>query len=327
MADREGDGDHQQARERTHPARRRSFCPTRRRSVPSAAVLLGSLPSRTTTERRDSLASARRGADTNRTSYQTSYAHDRWISTRSSCERCCPRWTWCTTSLAVPSRPWRTRRIWSRTPTWQRSRPGRSIGALAGSSRGSRRSASTWRATATAAAPGVQEIPSQSWARSTAQGRGPEERALSAVDGAAVHRALWTLPEEQRVAIALVDLADLSIVDAADVMGTPKGTVLSPPASGPACAGEPPRRRGQRGGAVSRTAHPRDPEAEAAAYVSGAMTGGGSGVSRTPPRVRVMLGGGARRSRGPTPGGAAREGRTGRSARRRPRCGRCWRRT
>ena len=58
-------------------------------------------------------------------------------------------------------------------------------------------------------------------------GRGPEERALSAVDGAAVHRALWTLPEEQRVAIALVDLADLSIMDAADVMGTPKGTVLS----------------------------------------------------------------------------------------------------
>ena len=72
-----------------------------------------------------------------------------------------------------------------------------------------------------------QEIPIGELGPMTAPGRGPEERALSAVDGAAVHRALWTLPEEQRVAIALVDLADLSIMDAADVMGTPKGTVLS----------------------------------------------------------------------------------------------------
>lgn len=38
---------------------------------------------------------------------------------------------------------------------------------------------------------------------------------------------MWSLPEEQRIAIALVDLADLSIAETARVMATPKGTVLS----------------------------------------------------------------------------------------------------
>jgi RNA polymerase sigma-70 factor, ECF subfamily len=56
---------------------------------------------------------------------------------------------------------------------------------------------------------------------------GPEDRALASVDRGAVHHAMWTLPQEQRIAIALVDLADLSIAEAAVVMGTPKGTVLS----------------------------------------------------------------------------------------------------
>lgn len=55
----------------------------------------------------------------------------------------------------------------------------------------------------------------------------PAERALAAVDADAVHRAMWTLPEEQRIAIALVDLADMSVLDAAAAMGSPKGTVLS----------------------------------------------------------------------------------------------------
>jgi RNA polymerase sigma-70 factor (ECF subfamily) len=56
---------------------------------------------------------------------------------------------------------------------------------------------------------------------------GPEERALGALDGARVRRAMWALPEEQRIAIALVDLADLPITEAARVMSTPRGTVLS----------------------------------------------------------------------------------------------------
>jgi RNA polymerase sigma-70 factor (ECF subfamily) len=55
----------------------------------------------------------------------------------------------------------------------------------------------------------------------------PADRALAAVDIEAVHRAMWNLPEEQRIAIALVDLADMSVLDAAAVMGSPKGTVLS----------------------------------------------------------------------------------------------------
>jgi RNA polymerase sigma-70 factor (ECF subfamily) len=55
----------------------------------------------------------------------------------------------------------------------------------------------------------------------------PAERALATLDADAVHRAMWTLPEAQRIAIALVDLADMSVLDAASVMGSPKGTVLS----------------------------------------------------------------------------------------------------
>lgn len=56
---------------------------------------------------------------------------------------------------------------------------------------------------------------------------GPEERALAAVDRSALERAMWSLPEEQRVAITLVDLADLSVKETARVTNAPKGTVLS----------------------------------------------------------------------------------------------------
>lgn len=71
------------------------------------------------------------------------------------------------------------------------------------------------------------EVPIAEIGAMSASGRSPEEQALSAVEGVAVHRALWSLPEEQRIAISLVDLADLSVADAARIMGTPKGTVLS----------------------------------------------------------------------------------------------------
>ena len=56
---------------------------------------------------------------------------------------------------------------------------------------------------------------------------GPEEDAIASLDRDALHRAMWDLPQAQRIAIALVDLSDLSIAEAADVMDTPKGTVLS----------------------------------------------------------------------------------------------------
>lgn len=54
-----------------------------------------------------------------------------------------------------------------------------------------------------------------------------EEEALAAVDRDELHRAMWALPDEQRIAITLVDLSGLSTADAAVTMGTPRGTVLS----------------------------------------------------------------------------------------------------
>jgi RNA polymerase sigma-70 factor, ECF subfamily len=56
---------------------------------------------------------------------------------------------------------------------------------------------------------------------------GTEEQALAGLERVALHRALWSLPEEQRIALALVDLGGLSTREASEVMGTPRGTVLS----------------------------------------------------------------------------------------------------
>lgn len=54
-----------------------------------------------------------------------------------------------------------------------------------------------------------------------------EDEALAAVDRDQLYRAMWQLSEEQRTAIALVDLSGMSTAAAAEVMGTPRGTVLS----------------------------------------------------------------------------------------------------
>ena len=54
-----------------------------------------------------------------------------------------------------------------------------------------------------------------------------EGEALGRIDRRAVHEALWGLPDEQRIAITLVDLVGLSTHEAAAAMGTPRGTVLS----------------------------------------------------------------------------------------------------
>ena len=56
---------------------------------------------------------------------------------------------------------------------------------------------------------------------------GPEEQALRMLDSEALHRALARLPEEFRTAVTLVDIHGLSCGEAAEVMGTPRGTVLS----------------------------------------------------------------------------------------------------
>ncbi|HYV01427.1 MAG TPA: sigma-70 family RNA polymerase sigma factor [Actinomycetota bacterium] len=54
-----------------------------------------------------------------------------------------------------------------------------------------------------------------------------EQAALSAMDREAMHGAMWSLPEQQRIAIALVDLGGFSTSEAARMMDSPRGTVLS----------------------------------------------------------------------------------------------------
>jgi RNA polymerase sigma-70 factor (ECF subfamily) len=55
----------------------------------------------------------------------------------------------------------------------------------------------------------------------------PEREAIGAVEREALYRAMWDLPEEQRVAITLVDLSGMTTHEAAEIMRTPRGTVLS----------------------------------------------------------------------------------------------------
>ena len=53
------------------------------------------------------------------------------------------------------------------------------------------------------------------------------EEAIGRVQRALVERALWALPAEQRVAIALMDLGGLTAAEVAKVTGSPRGTVLA----------------------------------------------------------------------------------------------------
>jgi RNA polymerase sigma-70 factor, ECF subfamily len=71
-----------------------------------------------------------------------------------------------------------------------------------------------------------QEVPFED-AQGTAGGDDPEGDAIKRLDRRALHAAMWSLPDEQRLAIALVDLAGFSTKEAARIMGTPQGTVLS----------------------------------------------------------------------------------------------------
>jgi RNA polymerase sigma-70 factor, ECF subfamily len=71
------------------------------------------------------------------------------------------------------------------------------------------------------------EVPLQEWTvepRSTAD---PESHAVETIGREELYRAIRELPEEQRVAITLVDLSGFSTYEAAEAMGTPRGTVLS----------------------------------------------------------------------------------------------------
>jgi len=55
----------------------------------------------------------------------------------------------------------------------------------------------------------------------------PESLAVGRIEREELYRAMQGLPEEQRVAIALVDLSGCSTYEAAEIMRTPRGTVLS----------------------------------------------------------------------------------------------------
>jgi RNA polymerase sigma-70 factor, ECF subfamily len=54
-----------------------------------------------------------------------------------------------------------------------------------------------------------------------------EEEALAGVRRKLVHEALWKLPEEQRIAIALMDLAGFTAREVARMTSSPRGTVLA----------------------------------------------------------------------------------------------------
>ena len=54
-----------------------------------------------------------------------------------------------------------------------------------------------------------------------------EGEAIGRVQLGLVERALWALPAEQRVAIALMDLGGLTAAEVAKVTGSPRGTVLA----------------------------------------------------------------------------------------------------
>ncbi len=58
-------------------------------------------------------------------------------------------------------------------------------------------------------------------------GDDPATEAVDRVRAAAVHAALWTLPEPQRIAITLMDLAGFTAREVAILLDCPRGTVLA----------------------------------------------------------------------------------------------------
>lgn len=54
-----------------------------------------------------------------------------------------------------------------------------------------------------------------------------EEEAVRELRRSALHRALWALPSEQRIAITLMDLDGFTASEVARITGAPRGTVLT----------------------------------------------------------------------------------------------------
>lgn len=71
------------------------------------------------------------------------------------------------------------------------------------------------------------EVPLESLGEQASAQEGPPEAAIRSLDAKALHAAMEQLPEEQRIALTLVDLGGLSTQEAAEIMNTPRGTVLS----------------------------------------------------------------------------------------------------
>jgi RNA polymerase sigma-70 factor, ECF subfamily len=71
------------------------------------------------------------------------------------------------------------------------------------------------------------EVPLQEGTVEPRTSTDPESLAVEAVERDELYRVIRELPEEQRVAITLVDISGFSTYEAADAMGTPRGTVLS----------------------------------------------------------------------------------------------------
>ncbi len=71
------------------------------------------------------------------------------------------------------------------------------------------------------------EVPFEEWMVQAGSSSDPESQAVGEIEREQLYRAMRALPEEQRVAITLVDLSGLSTYQAAEAMGTPRGTVLS----------------------------------------------------------------------------------------------------
>jgi len=55
----------------------------------------------------------------------------------------------------------------------------------------------------------------------------PAAEAIGRIRAEAVHEALWTLPDVQRIAVALMDLSGFTAQEVAGLTGAPRGTVLA----------------------------------------------------------------------------------------------------
>ena len=78
--------------------------------------------------------------------------------------------------------------------------------------------------------------------------------AIGRVRAQSVHDALWSLPEPQRIAITMMDLAGFTAREVAELTGSPRGTVLARV------------HRGRKALALGLTAHAPDDAASAARW-------------------------------------------------------------